>query len=275
MDIEKMAQGVIKAVQQRIEKALEPVLERLKQLEDRAPEKGDPGEKGDQGPQGEPGEKGDQGPAGKDADPVEVTTEDIMAAIKSDPAFMREVVAEYFKENPPPAGEKGDPGPQGEPGKAGERGEKGDPGAGATGAMIDKNGELIVTLSDGQLQRCGVVVGKDGENGKDGADLTELDFDYDGERTLSVKARGGEVVKTYTLPIVIDKGYWREGTVAKKGDAWTHDGSLWIARRDTNTRPSTQAKDDWRLGVRKGRDGAPGRDASAIKDGPVSVGGDK
>src|SRR5690554_3992689 len=263
MDFEKMAEGVFKAVQDRISAALAPISERLKALEERQPEKG---EKGDAGPQGEKGEQGPQGEPGKDADPVEVSHEDIIAAIKSDPEFMREVVSDYYRDNPPPKGEKGEKGDPGEKGEQGMRGEKGDPGIGATGAMIDKTGELIVTLSNGQLQRCGIVVGKDGKDGKDGSDLSDIDIDYDGERTISIKANNGEVAKRYRMPIVIDKGYWRDGCVAEKGDSYTHDGSLWIALKDTTARPSSQAKEDWRLAARKGRDGKAGRDGRAIND---------
>lgn len=190
-----------------------------------------------------PGPKGDKG---KDADPVEITHDDILTAIKSDPVMMRDVVTEYLKANPPAPGKDG---------------------VNLAGAMIDKNGELIVTLSNGELQRCGVVVGKDG------ADLSDVEFDYDGERTIEVRAKGGTVVKRYTMPVVIDKGYWRDGCSAEKGDAYTHDGNWWIALKSTTAKPSAQAKDDWRMGARKGRDGRDGK--APPQSGPVTLKDDK
>lgn len=49
-----------------------------------------------------------------------------------------------------------------------EAGIAGKDGLGLAGAMIDRDGELVVTLSNGVLQRLGPVVGKDGAPGRDG-----------------------------------------------------------------------------------------------------------
>lgn len=225
------------------------------------------------GPQGEPGKDGKDGKDGADADPIEISQDDVLRALKSDPDFLREIVADYLKENPPKPGKDGRDGKDGIDGQKGADGKDGADGIGATGAMIDANGELIITLSNGTLQRCGVVVGRDGSPGRDGADLSDVDFEYDGERGITVKAKGGQVVRRYEMPVVIDKGYWRDGLSAKAGDAYTHDGSLWIALRETSTKPGVGSKSDWRLAVRKGRDGKPGKDGRLIEDKPVSVGG--
>lgn len=229
------------------------------------------GEPGKDGKDGVDGKDGTDGKDGRDADPVEVTEEDIIRALKADPAFMRSIVADYLKDNPPQPGKDGR---DGRDGIDGEKGADGKDGVGLTGAMIDKNNELIVTLSDGKLQRCGVAVGrdgKDGKDGKDGVDLTDVDFEYDGERCISVKAKDGQVVKHYEMPIVIDRGYWRDGLTAKAGEAYTHDGSLWIAQKQTAAKPSTQAKGEWRLAVRKGRDGKAGKDGRLLEEKPVSL----
>jgi|GEM_PF-4010699 len=50
------------------------------------------------------------------------------------------------------------------------------------------------------------------------------------------------------------RGYWRTGSVAKRGDAFTNDGSLWCALCDTNEPPG-HGSPDWQLAARKGRDG--------------------
>lgn len=225
------------------------------------------------GKDGADGRDGADGVNGKDAEPAEIDHDDVVKALKADPEFMREIVTDYLKDNPPPAGKDGRDGVDGRDGKDGEKGADGKDGTGATGAMIDKGGELIITLSDGTLQRCGVVVGKDGENGRDGADLSDVEFEYDGERGITVKAKGGQVVKTYQMPVIIDKGYWRDGCAAEAGDTYTHDGSLWIARKATTARPSTQAKDEWRLAARKGRDGKPGRDGVVKESRPIDLRG--
>jgi hypothetical protein len=49
------------------------------------------------------------------------------------------------------------------------------------------------------------------------------------------------------------RGYWRDGMKAKRGDAFTHDGSLWWAVRPTEDRPCNESM-DWQVAVRKGRD---------------------
>lgn len=74
----------------------------------------------------------------------------------------------------------------------------------------------------------------------------------------------GEKVKEFkfSLPIVIDRGMWREGKF-ERGDGVTWGGSFFIAQRDTSAKPETSP--DWRLAVKRGRDGVNGKDG---KPGP-------
>lgn len=158
----------------------------------------------------------------------------------------------YLSENPP------------------ERGEKGQDGAGIADLLIDRDGHLVATMTDGRMKNLGPVVGKDGkpgENGKDGADFSDVEIDYDGERTVTIKGRGGEIVKRIPLPL--DKGYWSEGQY-EKGDIVTHDGIAWIALQDTKATPTVANKQDWRIFARKGRDGRDGRNG-IDKTGPVKL----
>lgn len=165
---------------------------------------------------------------GKDAEPV------------SDDQISKHV-ASYLAEHPPL------------PGKDGAD------GVGLAGAVINRSGELVITKTNGDAVVLGVVIGKDGDpgnNGKDGADFTDAELDYDGERSLIIRGKGGELVKR--LPIPIDRGYWREGMKSEKGDVVTQEGSAWIALKDTSAKPCRENADDWRMMARKGRDGAPG-----------------
>lgn len=168
-------------------------------------------------------------------------------------------IAKHFEANPVRNGIDGKPGERGEPGQ------KGDPGAdgvGLAGAIIDRDGNLIVTKTNGEQVPLGAVIGKDGAPGKDGADFSDVEFDYDGERGLIIRSRnGGEIVKR--LPIPIDRGYWQDGKKAEQGDVMTCNGCVWVAIKDTSKKPCHENPDDWRLMVRKGRDGLqgpPGRD---------------
>lgn len=210
------------------------------------------GEKGDPGDKGEAGEKGDPG---KDAEPISVheVTAELLATdgLKSLVDLqVTESVVKHFEENPVL------PGPRGE---QGEKGETGADGVGLAGAVINRSGELVVTKTNGEAITLGMVIGKDGEkgaDGKDGADFTNVEIDYDGERSLIIRGAGGEIVKH--LPIPIDRGYWREGMKSEKGDVVTQEGSAWIAIKDTSAKPCRENADDWRMLARKGRDGGPG-----------------
>jgi hypothetical protein len=77
---------------------------------------------------------------------------------------------------------------------------------------------------------------------------------------VTIKARGGEVVKTYRLDIPMDRGYWRENMACEKSDIVTHNGNAWLALCDTKAKPCLENKEDWRLFARKGRDGNHGKD---------------
>lgn len=100
--------------------------------------------------------------------------------------------------------------------------------------------------------------GKDGTNGKDGQDglgFDDVTVEHDGERGFTIKYVRGDQVKqfTFVIPVVLDKGYYREGESFEKGDGVTFGGSYWIAQTVTRSKPET-GNDDWRLAVKKGRD---------------------
>lgn len=98
--------------------------------------------------------------------------------------------------------------------------------------------------------------GEPGENGIDGMGFDDLIVEHDGERSFTIKLVRGNQVKdfSFTIPAVIDRGFWKEGTKASAGDGMTSGGSYWIAQKDTTTKPEI-GNSDWRLTVRKGRDG--------------------
>lgn len=243
-----------KQIGELIRDATAPLHKRIEELEARQLERGD---KGDAGDKGEPG---------KDAEPVavpdvvdELVKSDLLAPVID--LYVAEAVAKHFAEHPVVHGKDGK---DGEPGKS-EKGDKGDAGldgVGLAGAIINRSGELVVTKTNGEAVNLGVVVGNDGtpgHNGTDGLGFDDMDVSYDGERSFTITWQRGDLVKTKTfiVPTVIDRGYWREGSEAKTGDAMTHDGTLWIALRDTKAKPARES-DDWRIGARKGRDGAQG-----------------
>lgn len=167
-------------------------------------------------------------------------------------------------------GEKGLDGAQGPAGEPGKDGAAGKDGIGLADALIDRDGNLVLTMTDGATKSLGVIVGKDGAPGRDGAD--GLGFDdleiVEGGTDFTLRLTRGDLVKEWTLakPTLADcyRGVWRDGA-HKAGDAVTWGGSLWIARRDTEARP--EVNDDWQLAVKRGRDG---KDGEAPK-GPARV----
>lgn len=87
--------------------------------------------------------------------------------------------------------------------------------------------------------------------------------------TLALSLSAGEpLIKEFVLPIVIDRGVYRPEQKYAKGDGVTFGGSFWIAQVDEPTeKPGipapgtpTGATGEWRLAVKKGRDG---KDAGA------------
>lgn len=215
--------------------------------------------------------RGADGQDGKDADPVSVA--EVAAELLATDGLKALVdlhVAEAVAALPKPEnGKDGDQGPRGEQGEPGT-GDPGADGVGLAGAVIDREGALTLTLSNGETKSLGVIVGKDGQNGRDGADFTDVEFDYDGERGLIIRGKGSEIVKR--LPIPIDRGYWSEGKSFEHGDVTTHDGTVFIALRDTKAKPCKENAEDWRIMCRKGRDGKDGRNGIDLTK-PVKLDG--
>ncbi|HLR78232.1 MAG TPA: hypothetical protein VK062_04185 [Burkholderiaceae bacterium] len=178
-----------------------------------------------------------------------------------------------------PAPKDGKDGADGRDGVDGAKGEPGKDGADIADLMIDRDGSLVAALTDGRMKNLGPVVGKDGADGKDGQDgigLDDFEIEYDGDsHEIVIRAIVRDRKKEIRYPAggIWAAGYWRNGNEAKSGQAWTHDGSLWIATKDTKSTPSTQSG-DWVLAARKGRDGERGpRGKDAAPPSPIKLNG--
>lgn len=259
-----------------------------------------PGPKGDPGADGARGEKGDPGDPGrdgKDAEPVDLDLiiDGVVAKLLASERLKTladvsagAAVAEHFEANPVQHGRDGKDGADGRDGADGERGpqgEKGDPGAagvdgkdgvGLADALIDRDGVLVLTMTDGRAKTLGVVIGRDGAAGADGRDglsMVDVSRIYDAENHEVVErwTVAGEAKELrYPAGGIRPGGFWREGMKCFALQAITHDGALWIAKRDTAARPCLENADDWQLAARKGRDGRDGKDGKP-PPGPVSL----
>jgi hypothetical protein len=130
--------------------------------------------------------------------------------------------------------------------------------AAVVAGLIDQDGNLQLTLSDGTLRNAGRVVGADGTDG--------IPFDRftvtleDDERTLMVAGEIGTRRVEWPLPLshVLDRGVWEEMRTYRKGDGVTEAGSFFIAQADAPPgRPGT-AESGWRLAVKRGKDSGNG-----------------
>lgn len=124
-------------------------------------------------------------------------------------------------------------------------------GVGLAGVLKDHEGCVVFTLTDGTLAKIGKVDGEDGL-GFDDLEMIETDTD------ITFRFLRGDRVKEfrYTKAVIADfyKGVWSTG-LHERGALVTWGGSLWMAQRDTEVRPETKDNDDWKLVVKRGRDG--------------------
>lgn len=163
----------------------------------------------------------------------------------------------------PLKGEKGDAGEPGRDGEKGADGKDGADGAGLADAVIDREGQLILTMTNGQTKTLGVVIGKDGEKGLDGADgrdgIDGVGFDdldlVETDEGLTLRAVRGEVVKEWALPVVFYRGVFSADASYRKGNSVTWGGSLWIAEKDAPEGKPDTPESGWRLAVKKGQNG--------------------
>ena len=77
----------------------------------------------------------------------------------------------------------------------------------------------------------------------------------DDERTITLSLGAGEDKRSQsiTLPVILDRGLFKEAQRYEKGDGVTWGGSFWIAQKDDPIGKPGES-DDWRLAVKKGRD---------------------
>jgi len=147
-------------------------------------------------------------------------------------------------------------------------------GVGLAGGVINRDGDLVVTLSHGEMLDLGRVVGRDVDmaevarliaeevtkirvprDGTDGFGFDDMTFEHDGERGFTLRFTRGDLVKefAFSIPVPIDRGVYKDGTAYARGDGVTFGGHYWIAQVDTAEKPEVSR--DWRQAMRRARDG--------------------
>lgn len=106
------------------------------------------------------------------------------------------------------------------------------------------------------------------QDGRDALPLESFDLALgeDG-RTVTVKMQAGETVieKSVKIASVMDRGVYSSEGSYEKGDGTTYGGCYWIAQKDAPA-GAPGASADWRMAVKKGRDGKDLRDSASKHD---------
>jgi len=258
---------------------------------------GERGEKGDPGADGTPGEKGDPGEPGvpgQDGSPGAPGT----PGEKGDPGDVGSPGIngkDGLDGAPGLPGGKGDPGEKGDPGingkdgapgadgKPGINGEKGDPGLnGADGrdaleitiqASIEPHKSYqrgtYATHRGGlwrSLRKTDPLSTKSAEEAGwaivvDGVDSVKFLQTDDRNFDLITNRSSGAVEKlAVRFDVPLYRQVYKGGDRYEKSDMVTYAGSVWMALADDPNGPPDMVPTDWRLIVKRGRDGKDGKD---------------
>lgn len=250
--------AILAATGRFIRKMFEPVDERLKSLEGRIVEKGEPGKDGEPGTDGKDGIDGQDGKSITLEDVTPILEEAITRCLAETETRATEILQRAIESIPAPIdGKDGVNGKDGKDGQDGESVSIEDVGA-QVEASVSKALLSFERRAYDILQRSieAAPKAKDGKDGADGFGFDDLTVDHDGRRTFSFKFQQGERVKSFdfVLPLVLDAGFYQEGKAYEAGDGTTFGGSYWIAKTDTTEKPGA-GSECWRLAVKKGRDG--------------------
>src|SRR5262245_5516949 len=159
-----------------------------------------------------------------------------------------------------------------------------------TAWVVDRDGALLATFSNGDVKNMGSVVGPPGKDcdmaavhrqvaeflaankPKDGIDGLSIEqIEYDGERTFRLV--NAKVDRSFVIPFPLYQGLWKQRAYVR-GDEVTSDGSQFIAMRDTDREPGT-VDSGWRLACKRGGVGSrgpPGKDATVPPNDPAALG---
>jgi hypothetical protein len=159
-------------------------------------------------------------------------------------------------------GVDGADGADGKDGAGGQQGPKGEPGE--AGKSVDPE-TVRIMVRDAFIQAPKPKDGKDGTDGKDGLGFDDLRLEFDGERALKFVFERGTQIKEFavTIPAMIDRGVFDHKATYTKGDVVSYGGSMWIAKADKTDKTPGDDSGDWRLAVKRGRDGKPGEKGPA------------
>jgi len=233
----KLADQVFEAFTGYLKRWGDPVLARLKVLEDRPiakdgergekGEKGDIGERGTDGIQGATGERGPQGEKGEQG-------------VRGDPGERGE---KGEKGEVGPAGERGEKGDVGPPGNDGAMGEKGEPGTAGRDGIDGAKGEQGERGEKGDSGERGPI-GEKGDPGADGKDGVPGERGPQGEKGMDGRdgvegQPGKDALQIEVISMIDPERKYQRGTWA------SHKGGLFRSFRVTDPLGDDFSKAGW------------------------------
>jgi hypothetical protein len=96
--------------------------------------------------------------------------------------------------------------------------------------------------------------GLPGPAGADGLGFDDLAVETDGAHTLTFALRRGDEERRFPIvvPWLVYRGVWAEGTAYVPGDVATWNGSAFVCRDATSSRPGDGGA-SWTLAVKRGK----------------------
>lgn len=226
------------------------------------------------------------GKDGKDADPVDISSicQRVLQQIPkprdgrdADPGviekLVRDAVDAGLKALPEP--KKGDPG---EPGKPGADGRSPEPSdlepiiAACMSRQVDKWSLDFERRAQDLFQRA-IEKMPSAKDGRDAFQLEDLTVEHDGDGLVTLSFVRGDLTRSFELrlPRFKDRGVFRDGESYRAGDGVTFAGSFFIAQKDNPQGKPEAANSEWRLAVKRGRDGKDGQMKPPKPEGPVAL----
>lgn len=112
------------------------------------------------------------------------------------------------------------------------------------------------------------------KDGADGLGIEDLDVTHDGEGNVALRFSRGQISREFKIriPCFKDRGVFREDETYREGHAVSFGGSLWIAQKDNPEGKPEDGSGDWRLAVKRGRNGKDAGAAASTGPQPVRYG---
>jgi hypothetical protein len=116
--------------------------------------------------------------------------------------------------------------------------------------------KIAISIATKALEEVRTLARKPGPPGPPGLGFDDLSFEQVSDRKFQLVFQRGEHRKVYPFSIdaMIYRDVFKEGDEYEKGDVVTWNGSAWVAKNATKSKPG-EGSNDWRLAVKRGRDG--------------------